>query len=141
MVERREGLRLTPFRTPWRTVVVGDTPGDLATSRLMLNLNEPSKIEDTSWIRPGKYIGIWWSMHLFQETWAQGPEHGATTENMMRYIDFAAENGIRGVLAEDGTSAGTAHGPRTPTGSVSRSPIPTSTSPGSPNTPPARAWS
>lgn len=66
----------------------------------MLNLNEPSKIEDTSWIRPGKYIGIWWSMHLFQETWAQGPEHGATTENMMRYIDFAAENGIRGVLAE-----------------------------------------
>ena len=90
----------TPFRTPWRTVVVGDTPGDLATSRLMLNLNEPSKIEDTSWIRPGKYIGIWWSMHLFQETWAQGPEHGATTENMMRYIDFAAENGIRGVLAE-----------------------------------------
>ncbi len=90
----------TPFRTPWRTVVVGDTPGDLATSRLMLNLNEPSKIEDTSWIRPGKYIGIWWSMHLFQETWAQGPEHGATTENMMRYIDFAAENGIQGVLAE-----------------------------------------
>lgn len=90
----------TPFRTPWRTIIVGDKPGDLVTSRLMLNLNEPSKIEDTSWIRPMKYIGIWWSMHLFQETWAQGPNHGATTENMMRYIDFAAENGIEGVLAE-----------------------------------------
>lgn len=90
----------TPFRTPWRTMIVGDTPGDLVTSRLMLNLNEPSKIEDTSWIHPMKYIGIWWSMHLFQETWSQGPHHGATTENMMRYIDFAAANGIEGVLAE-----------------------------------------
>lgn len=90
----------TPFRTPWRTVIVGDTPGDLATSRLMLNLNEPCRIEDTSWIRPAKYIGIWWSMHLFQETWAQGPHHGATTENAKRYIDFAAENGIQGVLVE-----------------------------------------
>lgn len=90
----------TPFRTPWRTVIVGDTSGDLATSRLMLNLNEPCRIEDTSWIRPAKYIGIWWSMHLFQETWAQGPHHGATTENAKRYIDFAAENGIQGVLVE-----------------------------------------
>lgn len=90
----------TPFRTPWRTVIVGDTPGDLATSRLMLNLNEPCRIEDTSWIRPAKYIGIWWSMHLFQETWAQGPHHGATTENAKCYIDFAAENGIQGVLVE-----------------------------------------
>lgn len=90
----------TPFRTPWRTVIVGDTPGDLTTSRLMLNLNEPCRIEDTSWIRPAKYIGIWWSMHLFQETWAQGPHHGATTENAKRYIDFAAENGIQGVLVE-----------------------------------------
>lgn len=90
----------TPFRTPWRTLIVGDTPGDLVTSRLMLNLNEPCRIGDTSWIRPAKYIGIWWSMHLFQETWAQGPRHGATTENAKRYIDFAAENGIQGVLAE-----------------------------------------
>ena len=81
-------------------MIVGDTPGDLATSRLMLNLNEPCRIEDTSWIRPAKYIGIWWSMHLFQETWAQGPHHGATTENAKRYIDFAAENGIQGVLVE-----------------------------------------
>lgn len=90
----------TPFRTPWRTLIVGDTPGELVTSRLMLNLNEPCRIEDTSWIRPAKYIGIWWSMHLFQETWAQGPRHGATTANTKRYIDFAAENGIPGVLVE-----------------------------------------
>lgn len=90
----------TPFRTPWRTLIVGDTPGALVTSRLMLNLNEPCRIEDTSWIRPAKYIGIWWSMHLFQETWAQGPRHGATTDNTLRYIDFAAENGIPGVLVE-----------------------------------------
>ncbi len=90
----------TPFRTPWRTMIVGKTPGDLVTSRLMLNLNEPCKIKDTSWIKPGKYVGIWWSMHLFQETWAQGPHHGATTANAKRYIDFAAENGFSGVLAE-----------------------------------------
>lgn len=89
-----------PFRSPWRTLIVADTPGGLATSRLMLNLNEPCRIEDTSWIRPAKYVGIWWSMHLFQETWAQGPRHGATTANAKRYIDFAAENGIQGVLAE-----------------------------------------
>lgn len=90
----------TPFRTPWRTLIVGDTPGALVTSRLMLNLNEPCKIQNTSWIRPAKYIGIWWSMHLFQQTWAQGPHHGATTANTKRYIDFAAENGIPGVLVE-----------------------------------------
>lgn len=90
----------TPFRTPWRTMIVADTPGGLVTSRLMLNLNEPCRIEDTSWIRPAKYVGIWWSMHLFQETWAQGPRHGATTENAKRYIDFAAEHGIEGVLVE-----------------------------------------
>ena len=90
----------TPFRTPWRTMIVADTPGGLVTSRLMLNLNEPCRIEDTSWIRPAKYVGIWWSMHLFQETWAQGPRHGATTENAKRYIDFAAKHGIEGVLVE-----------------------------------------
>lgn len=81
-------------------MIVADTPGGLVTSRLMLNLNEPCRIEDTSWIRPAKYVGIWWSMHLFQETWAQGPRHGATTENAKRYIDFAAEHGIEGVLVE-----------------------------------------
>jgi alpha-glucosidase len=66
----------------------------------MLNLNEPSKIEDTSWIEPGRYIGIWWGMHTERYTWFQGPKHGATTANVKRHIDFAAENGFSGVLVE-----------------------------------------
>lgn len=86
--------------TPWRTVVVGSTAGDLITSNLMLNLNEPSKIEDTSWIEPGRYIGIWWSIHKKKDTWELGEHHGATTENIKRYIDFAAKHGFSGVLAE-----------------------------------------
>ncbi|WP_445734640.1 glycoside hydrolase family 97 protein [Mariniflexile sp.] len=90
----------TPFNTPWRTIIVGDTPGDLVTSTLMLNLNEPSKIDDVSWIGPSKYIGIWWGMHLEKYTWGQGEKHGATTENTKRYIDFAAQNGLDGVLVE-----------------------------------------
>ena len=87
-------------KTPWRTVIIGKTAGDLITSRLMLNLNEPSKIEDTSWIEPGRYIGIWWSIHKKQNTWEMGPTHGATTQNVKRYIDFAARHGFNGVLAE-----------------------------------------
>ncbi|WP_194765646.1 glycoside hydrolase family 97 protein [Tamlana sp. I1] len=90
----------TPFSTPWRTIIVGDTPGDLVTSTLMLNLNEPSKIDDVSWIEPSKYIGIWWGMHLEKYTWGQGEKHGATTENTKHYIDFAAKNGLDGVLVE-----------------------------------------
>jgi len=90
----------TPFKTPWRTVVVGKTPGDVATSTIMLNLNEPSKIEDLSWITPSKYIGIWWGMHLEKFTWGQGPKHGATTKNTKEYIDFAAKNNFDGVLVE-----------------------------------------
>lgn len=86
--------------SPWRTVTLADSPGGLVTSYIALNLNEPSKIEDTSWIKPGKYIGIWWSMHLGINTWSQGPLHGATTKNTKRYIDFAAENGFDGVLVE-----------------------------------------
>ena len=70
------------------------------TSRLMLNLNEPSKITDTSWIEPGRYIGIWWSIHKKQNTWEMGPTHGATTQNVKRYMDFAARHGFSGVLAE-----------------------------------------
>lgn len=89
-----------PGNTPWRTVVIGTTPGDLLLSRLMLNLNEPSKIEDTSWIKPGRYIGIWWGMHMNAHTWHIGPKHGATTENTKRYIDFAAKHGFSGVLVE-----------------------------------------
>ncbi len=89
-----------PGHTPWRTVIIGNTPGDLLLSRMMLNLNEPSKIEDTSWIKPGRYIGIWWGMHMNAYTWHIGPKHGATTENTKRYIDFAAKHGFSGVLVE-----------------------------------------
>ena len=87
-------------KSPWRTIIIGKRPGDLMTSRLMLNLNEPSKIEDTSWIEPGRYIGIWWSIHKKLNTWEMGPTHGATTENVKRYMDFAARHGFSGVLAE-----------------------------------------
>ncbi|REH00131.1 glycoside hydrolase family 97 protein [Flavobacterium aquicola] len=90
----------TPFVTPWRTVIVGKTPGDLVTSTLMLNLNEPSKITDESWIETSKYIGIWWGMHLEKYTWGQGPKHGATTKITKEYIDFAAKNNLDGVLVE-----------------------------------------
>lgn len=86
--------------TPWRTVIVGDKPADLLLSRLMLNLNEPNKIVDTSWITPGRYIGIWWGMHMKKNTWEMGPIHGATTENVMKYIDFAAKHNFSGVLVE-----------------------------------------
>ena len=81
-------------------MIIAQTPGELMTSRLMLNLNEPSKIEDTSWIEPGRYIGVWWSIHKKQNTWEMGPTHGATTQNVKRYIDFAARHGFSGVLAE-----------------------------------------
>ena len=87
-------------RSPWRTIIIGKTPGELMTSRLMLNLNEPCQWEDTSWIEPGRYLGIWWSIHKKQNTWEMGPTHGATTENVKRYIDFAARHGFSGVLAE-----------------------------------------
>ena len=89
-----------PFETPWRTLIVGEKPGDLVTSYLMLNLNEPCKLKDISWIKPSKYVGIWWGMHLEKYTWGQGPIHGATTANTERYIDFAAANGFSGVLVE-----------------------------------------
>ena len=88
------------LKTPWRTMIISPTAGGLITSRLMLNLNEPSRIEDTSWIEPGRYIGIWWSIHKKQNTWELGPTHGATTENVKRYMDFAARHGFSGVLAE-----------------------------------------
>ncbi len=86
--------------TPWRTLIVAENPGDLLLSRLMLNLNEPCRIEDTSWIQPGRYIGIWWGMHMKDYTWEMGPKHGATTANTKRYMDFAARHGFSGVLVE-----------------------------------------
>ena len=88
------------LRSPWRTIIIGDQPGDLLTSTITLNLNEPSRITDTSWIEPGKYVGIWWDMHIGTATWESGPNHGATTARTRRYIDFAAAHGFSGVLVE-----------------------------------------
>ena len=88
------------LKSPWRTMIISKTAGGLLTSNLMLNLNEPSQIKDMSWIEPGRYIGIWWSIHKKQNTWEMGPTHGATTENVKRYMDFAARHGFSGVLAE-----------------------------------------
>ena len=89
----------TPFKSPWRYVIVASNPGELITSKIELNLNEPCKI-DTSWLETGRYVGIWWGMHMKDYTWEQGPKHGATTENTRRYIDFAAKHGFKGVLTE-----------------------------------------
>lgn len=88
------------FATPWRTIQIGRKAVDLINSSMILNLNEPSKIKDTSWIKPQKYVGIWWGMHLGTQTWIMGPRHGATTDNAMKYIDFAADNNLQGVLFE-----------------------------------------
>ena len=90
----------TPFVTPWRTIQLADRAADLSPSVLGLNLNPPSVLSDVSWIKPMKYVGIWWGMHINTMTWNSGPKHGATTENTKRYIDFAAANGLGGVLVE-----------------------------------------
>jgi len=90
----------TPFVTPWRTIQIADRAGDLAPAVLGLNLNPPNVLPSTDWIKPMKYIGIWWGMHIGTMTWASGPKHGATTANTKRYIDFAAANGFGGVLVE-----------------------------------------
>ena len=106
----------TPCVSPWRTIMVSDDARDIVGSKMILNLNEPSKIDDTSWIKPMKYVGIWWEMHVGKSTWdyagsqnAQNAatkelipsgKHGATTANTKRYIDFAAKNGFDGVLVE-----------------------------------------
>jgi len=105
-----------PCVSPWRTVMVSDDARDIVSSKMILNLNEPSQIDDTSWIKPMKYVGIWWEMHVGKSTWdymgsqnasnvldqnlKPGGKHGATTENTKRYIDFAAKNGFDGVLVE-----------------------------------------
>jgi alpha-glucosidase len=90
----------TPFVSPWRILILADDLNELVNSRVMLNLNEPCKIEDTSWIHPAKYVGLWWAIHKEKYTWAQGPKHGATTKNVKEYIDFAATHHLQGVLAE-----------------------------------------
>lgn len=90
----------SPFVTPWRTIKVNEDLNGLVNNYIELNLNEPSKIEDTSWIKPGKYVGIWWDMHLNTKTWHSGEKHGATTEYTKEWIDFASKHGFDGVLVE-----------------------------------------
>ncbi len=93
-------VRAAPFETPWRTLQVADDAGGLVMSSLILNLNEPNALGDVSWIKPMKYVGVWWEMHLDKKTWASGPKHGATNENVRRHIDFASKHGLGGVLVE-----------------------------------------
>lgn len=101
----------TPAVTPWRTINVSDKATEILASKMILNLNEPSKIQDVSWIKPQKFVGVWWEMHIGKSSWDYGAtqsgstivahgHHGATTANVKKYIDFASKNGIDGVLVE-----------------------------------------
>jgi glucan 1,4-alpha-glucosidase len=105
----------SPCHTPWRTIIVSNKATDILASKMILNLNDPSKIENTSWIKPMKFVGVWWEMQTGKSTWnyansldtlgADGKlipsgKHGGNTANVKRYIDFAAKNGIQGVLVE-----------------------------------------
>ncbi|MGM9752602.1 MAG: glycoside hydrolase family 97 protein [Candidatus Cryptobacteroides sp.] len=114
-----KAFKMAPCTTPWRTVIVSDKATDILASRLIYNLNDPCKIEDTSWIHPVKYLGVWWEYFVgIGKTWnyswyrsavpgvtdystlEPNGHHGATTENVKKYIDFASENGFGGVLVE-----------------------------------------
>lgn len=86
--------------SPWRTIQISPDAKGLLNSSLILNLNEPNKLGDVSWIEPGKYVGVWWEMHIRDSSWGMKPLHGATNENVRRYIDFAAKYGFKGVLVE-----------------------------------------
>lgn len=88
------------FNTPWRTIQIADSAVGLINSDIILNLNEPNKLGDVSWVKPGKYVGIWWGMHINTQTWGSGDKHGATTQTTKYYMDFAAEYGFDGVLVE-----------------------------------------
>ncbi len=104
-----------PFETPWRMIQIAEKAGDLLESTMLLNLNDPNAIGDVSYFTPMKYVGIWWEMHIGKSTWdmegsqdmstytlgkAGTSKHGATTENAKKYIDFASQNGIKGLLVE-----------------------------------------
>ena len=114
-----KGYMQAPCKTPWRTVMVSDDAREILASKMTLNLNDPCKIEDTSWIKPVKYIGVWWEMITGKSTWAYTDEyptvelgvtdfskakpngkHGANTANVKKHIDFAAANGFDAVLVE-----------------------------------------
>ena len=88
------------WTTPWRTLIIADDAPGLYMSHLMLNLNEPNKLGDMTWFKPGKFVGVWWNMIKGEWTWARGPRHGATNEHVKQYIDFAAAQGIPSVLVE-----------------------------------------
>lgn len=90
-----------PFKTPWRTIIFSDKAKNILSSKTILNLNEPTKLDKTDWIKPQKYMGVWWEMHIGKATWQkEGGKHGATTENTKKYIDFAAAHHFDGVLVE-----------------------------------------
>ena len=90
-----------PAKTPWRTIIVSSRATDILASKTILNLNEPSKIGDEGWIKPQKFIGMWWEMHIGKANWPrEGGKHGANTQNVKTYIDFAAKYGFDGVLVE-----------------------------------------
>lgn len=88
------------FVTPWRTIHITDNAVDLVNSMMILNLNEPNQLGDVSWVEPGIYMGIWWGMHIGENTWSTGEKLGATTDEMYRYIDFVSEHGLDGLLVE-----------------------------------------
>ncbi|MCK0127595.1 glycoside hydrolase family 97 protein [Erythrobacter sp. F6033] len=89
-----------PFKSPWRTIQIAPDAVGLINSDIILNLNEPNKLGDVSWVEPGKYVGIWWAMHVRDRTWGNDGIHGANNEDTRAYIDFAAEHGFKGVLVE-----------------------------------------
>lgn len=93
-------VRDLPFATPWRTIRLADDAAGIVENDLELNLNEPNKLGDVSWVKPGRYIGIWWGMISGKWTWATGPNHGATTERAKQHIDFARKHHFSGVLVE-----------------------------------------
>lgn len=88
------------FMSPWRTIQIADKAADLITSYLILNLNDPNKLEDVSWIEPHKYLGIWWGMHIGKYSFWEGPIHGASTKNAFEYIDYCKKFGINHLLIE-----------------------------------------
>jgi alpha-glucosidase len=94
-------VRDTPFETPWRVILIApDAPTLYHANTVFLNLNAPNKLGDVSWVKPQKYVGVWWGMHLDTQSWASGPKHGATTAYTKKMMDFAAKHGFRGVLVE-----------------------------------------
>lgn len=91
----------TPAKSPWRTIIVTDKATEVLSSKLILNLNEPTQMKDVGWIKPQKFVGMWWEMHVGKASWdLASKKHGANTENVKKYIDFAARHRFDGVLVE-----------------------------------------